>query len=80
MTELLEALLDPRFPFLRYALLAGVLASVPLGIVGSYVVTRRITYIAGAISHCTSSGESSTEEVTKCSTTSTSLFASVSRF
>ncbi len=56
MTELLEALLDPDFPFLRYALLAGVLASIPLGVVGSYVVTRRITYIAGAISHCVFGG------------------------
>jgi len=37
--------------FLQFALLAGVLAGVSTGIVGSYVVTRRITYLAGAIAH-----------------------------
>jgi zinc transport system permease protein len=51
MTEFLHALADPTFPMLRYALLAGVLASVALGIIGTYVVTRRISSIAGAISH-----------------------------
>ena len=51
MSEFLEALGDPNIPFLFYALWAGVLASVALGIVGTYVVTRRISYIAGAISH-----------------------------
>lgn len=38
--------------FLQHALLAGILASVACGVVGTYVVVRRITYIAGAISHC----------------------------
>ncbi|HOW73074.1 MAG TPA: metal ABC transporter permease [Phycisphaerae bacterium] len=37
---------------LRHALLAGIIASVACGIVGSYVVTRRITYIAGGVAHC----------------------------
>ncbi|MFH1700331.1 MAG: iron chelate uptake ABC transporter family permease subunit [Candidatus Zixiibacteriota bacterium] len=39
------------YQFLRYALLTGILASVACGVVGSYVVTRRISYVAGAISH-----------------------------
>ncbi len=39
------------YPFLRYALLAALLASVACGIMGSFVVVRRSTYIAGAISH-----------------------------
>ena len=39
-------------PFMQSALLVGVLASIACGIVGSYVVARRITYIAGGISHC----------------------------
>jgi zinc transport system permease protein len=56
MTEFLDALRDPDIPFLRYALAVGLLASVSLGIVGSYVVTRRITYIAAAISHCVLGG------------------------
>jgi zinc transport system permease protein len=56
MIEFFEALRSPNGLFLRYALLVGVLASVSLGIVGSYVVTRRITYIAAAISHCVLGG------------------------
>jgi zinc transport system permease protein len=38
--------------FLQYALLAGVLASIACGVIGTYIVVRRITYIAGSISHC----------------------------
>ena len=38
-------------PFLQYALLTGLLASVACGVVGTYVVVRRITYIAGGIAH-----------------------------
>lgn len=34
-----------------YALLTGVLASIACGVVGTYVVARRITYIAGGIAH-----------------------------
>ena len=40
-----------EFAFLRHALLAGVLASVACGVVGTYVVTRRITVIAGSLAH-----------------------------
>ena len=40
-----------QFDFLQYALLTGVLAGIACGIVGSYVVVRRITYIAGGIAH-----------------------------
>jgi len=56
MIEFFQALTDPDVPFLFYSLLAGVLASVPFGIIGSYVVVRRITYIAGAIAHCVLGG------------------------
>jgi zinc transport system permease protein len=38
------------------ALLAGLAASVACGIVGSYVTVRKVTYIAGAIAHCTLGG------------------------
>ena len=38
-------------PGLRYALAVGLLGALAFGVVGSYVVTRRITYIAGAIAH-----------------------------
>jgi zinc transport system permease protein len=56
MIEFLSALTDPHIPFLRYALLAGVFSSIAFGIIGSYVVARRITYIAGAIAHCVLGG------------------------
>jgi len=52
MLEFLRALLVPEYGFLRLALLAGLLASVASGVMGSYVVTRRITYIAGGVAHC----------------------------
>ena len=45
-----------RFPFLQHAVLAGALAAVAGGIVGSLVVVRRTTYLAGAISHCVLAG------------------------
>jgi zinc transport system permease protein len=54
MVEFLTA--AGRYPFIQHALLAGVLASIACGIVGTYVVTRRITYIAGSISHCVLGG------------------------
>lgn len=54
MAEFLDALV--QMPFLRYALGAGLLASVAFGIVGTYVVTRRITYIAASIAHCSLGG------------------------
>ena len=51
MSEFLDALRSPDAPAIRYALIAGLLSSVALGIIGTYVITRRISYIAGAISH-----------------------------
>ena len=51
MTEFYETLRDPYFPFLRYALIGGLLASIAFGVVGAYVVTRRVSYMAGGISH-----------------------------
>jgi zinc transport system permease protein len=45
-----------EFSFLQRALLAGLLASVVCGVVGTYVVARRITYVAGSIAHCVLGG------------------------
>ncbi len=42
--------------FLQIALAAGLLASVACGVIGSYVVVRRISYIAGGIAHCVLGG------------------------
>ncbi len=52
MTEFFAALVDPNLPFFRYAVLTGIFAAIPFGMIGTYVVVRRISYIAGAISHC----------------------------
>jgi zinc transport system permease protein len=38
-------------PFLLTGLLAGLLASVACGVVGPYVVTRRLVFLAGALAH-----------------------------
>jgi zinc transport system permease protein len=47
--EFLHALSEHAF--LQYALIAGLLASVACGVMGSYVAARRITYVAGGIAH-----------------------------
>lgn len=54
MAEFFHALL--RHSFLQHALFAGVLVSLSCGIIGTYVVTRRITYLAGGIAHCVLGG------------------------
>lgn len=54
MGEFFQALL--QHSFLQHALLAGLLVSISCGIVGTYVVTRRITYLAGGIAHCVLGG------------------------
>lgn len=43
-------------PFLQFTLWAGLFASVAGGIVGSYVVVKRIVFISGSISHAVLSG------------------------
>ncbi len=45
-----------RHEFLQHALAAGVLAGVACGIVGTWVVTKRITYLAGGIAHAVLGG------------------------
>lgn len=50
MIEFFRAVHD--YAFLQYALIASLLVSVACGIVGTYVVTRRISFMAGSISHC----------------------------
>ncbi|NNE93281.1 MAG: metal ABC transporter permease [Verrucomicrobiales bacterium] len=49
MTEFFEAI--QNVPLIRYSLLAGIVSSLMFGVVGSFVVTRRIGYIAAAIAH-----------------------------
>ncbi len=54
MSEFFQAV--GSMPFLQNALLTGLLASLACGVVGTYVVVRRITYIAGGVSHCVLGG------------------------
>jgi zinc transport system permease protein len=56
MTEFWQTLTDPDMRFFRSAFYMGLLASVSFGIVGSYVVAKRVSYIAGAISHAVLAG------------------------
>ncbi len=54
MSSFFEALL--QFGFLQKALLGGLLASIGCGIMGSYVVVKRIGFMAGGISHAVLGG------------------------
>ena len=56
MLELWNEIFNSNLPFLRYAFIVGLLASVAFGVIGTFVVTRRISSIAGAIAHCVLGG------------------------
>jgi len=56
MNSFFAALVDPSMPFVRNALMAGVLSSVLFGMIGSIVTVRRISSLAGAISHAVLGG------------------------
>ncbi len=56
MSGFINAILNPAVPFIRYALFAGILSSAAFGMIGSFVVVKRISYIAGAISHAVLAG------------------------
>ncbi|HUV06839.1 MAG TPA: metal ABC transporter permease [Spirochaetia bacterium] len=56
MVDFIHALFNPDLPFIRYALIAGILSSAAFGVIGTYVVVRRISSIAGAISHSVLAG------------------------
>ncbi|HDK38364.1 MAG TPA: metal ABC transporter permease [Thiolapillus brandeum] len=45
-----------QYSFLQTALIAGLLASIGCGVMGSYVVVKRIGYMAGGISHSVLAG------------------------
>jgi zinc transport system permease protein len=54
MSEFWQALAG--YIFLQHALIAGLLASVGCGVMGAYVVVKRITYLAGGIAHAVLGG------------------------
>ncbi|MDR0785313.1 MAG: metal ABC transporter permease [Treponema sp.] len=49
-------LFNPDFPFVRNALIAGVLSAVLFGTLGSLITVRRIASLAGAVSHAVLGG------------------------
>lgn len=54
---MIETLLDAlQFSFMRHALVAGVLVSIACGIVGTFVVIKRIVFISGGIAHAAYGG------------------------
>lgn len=54
MTEFFNALVSQ--PFLQMSLLAGLLASLGCGVIGTFVVVKRITFLAGGIAHSVLAG------------------------
>ncbi len=54
MTEFFSALSEESF--LQMAVLAGLLASLGCGLIGTFVVVKRITFIAGGIAHSVLAG------------------------
>ncbi len=49
--DFFTALSNPENAFLRQSLLVGLFSSITFGIIGTYVISRRISYLAGAVSH-----------------------------
>lgn len=56
MKSFIDALINPAFPFLRNAVIAGILSSILFGVLGSIITVRRIGSLAGAISHAVLGG------------------------
>ncbi len=56
MSEIYTLMTAPEWGFLRFAILMGLLISPALGVVGTMVVTRRISSLAGASTHAALGG------------------------
>ncbi len=56
MSDLQNIFYSPDYAFVRTAFLMSALASLSFGVIGTFVVVRRIGYIAGAIAHCAFGG------------------------
>lgn len=51
MSDFIAAVFNPEVPFIRMALLAGIVGSIPFGFIGSFVVVKKMSSVAGAVSH-----------------------------
>lgn len=49
--DFINILFDQTFSFMRNTVIVSLLSSVPAGVIGTFVVANRMTYIAGSISH-----------------------------
>jgi zinc transport system permease protein len=56
MKTFIALLTSPEFPFIRNALMAGLLSSALFGVLGTIVTVRRIASLAGAVSHAVLGG------------------------
>jgi len=54
MTELFSALID--YSFMQHAFIACILSSIGCGIIGTYVVVKRVGFLAGGIAHTVLAG------------------------
>jgi zinc transport system permease protein len=54
MTELFSALMD--YSFMQHAFIACILSSIGCGIIGTYVVVKRVGFLAGGIAHTVLAG------------------------
>ena len=45
-----------QYTFFQHALLGSLLASIACGIIGTYIVTRRLVFISGGITHASFGG------------------------
>lgn len=56
MSDFINLFFSPEMAFFKYAVLTAIFAAVAFGIIGTFVVVKRISSIAGAISHCVLGG------------------------
>ena len=56
MNGFIDVLFNPSLPFLRNAIIAGILSSILFGVLGAIVTVKRISGLAGAISHAVLGG------------------------
>lgn len=56
MHSFIEALFSSNMPFIRNALIAGILSAILFGVLGSIITVRRISSLAGSISHAVLGG------------------------
>ena len=56
MSDLYSIIFSPEWAFLRFAMLVGICLSPAIGVIGTMVVTRRISSLAGASTHAALGG------------------------